>query len=176
MDKTVIVKSAKESGKFGAGTAGLLAGGLLVSKLPTLDALKKIPGVGEILSQLAPGMLLMFGAFIANMKTDNDYIKNGLYGVGMAGVLDILRRTGLLAKINNAADTGLKGLGIVQNFGAYSPDYFMKSNWAERPLNGLGAADTKAFTLQGNDANSFGLQGSKEKSFALQGTVGCMYQ
>lgn len=179
--KAVIAKTGSALGKFGSATAGALAGGFIGSKIPEIAALSKIPGVGAILSKLTPGALLILLAYLGGTRFSNEYAKQAFVGLGISGVLDALRRTGLLAKINGTLNTGvnglrgLKGMGIVQNYGAYSPEYFLMSNWAQRPLNGPGG-DAKAFGLQGPDMLSFGLQGPKEKSFGLQGNMGCMYQ
>lgn len=177
---TVIQKSASALGEFGSATGGVLLGGFLGLKMPEIEALKKIPGVGDWIAKLTPGALLVLIAYMGSTRVKNEYGQHALMGVGIAGVLDMLRRSGLLAKINSAAETGLKGLrglkgnmGIVQNFGAYSPDYFLKSNWATRPLNG---PDARAFSLQGPKEQSFSLQGPKEQSFSLQGGIGCMFQ
>jgi hypothetical protein len=170
--KTVLDNSKNAGLTFGSATAGALTAGFLGSKIPDIEALKKIPGVGAILAQITPGLLLMLLAYIGSEKVDQKYAKTAFLGVGIGGMFDLLRRTGLLAKINAVGNTGvsgLKGLGIVQNFGAYSPDYFMMSNWATRPLNGPG--DSSAFGLQGPEEKSFGLQGPE----SLQG-LGCMFQ
>jgi len=182
--EAVIKKTTSTLGKFGSATAGVVVGSVVASKIPSLDFLSKIPGVGPFLAKLAPGALVMLLAYLASEKFKNDYVENGSIGVGLAGFVDVLRRTGILEKINkmipgsglSGVGGGMRGLGLVQNYGAYSPDYFLKSNWATRPLNGVGSPDAKSFSLQGSDKQSFSLQGPGEtKAFGLQG-LGCMYQ
>lgn len=177
---SAVTKVTTTAGKFGSAAAGLALGRLVTSRIPALDFLNKIPVVGAYLAALAPGSLVMVLAYLAGKKFNNDYADYGATGLGLAGFIDILKRTGLLDKVNSMIPgANLNGLGIVQNFGAYSPDYFLKSNWAERApaLNGPGA-DARSFSLQGiSDTGAFGLQGaeSDKKAFGLQG-LGCMYQ
>jgi len=175
MNTSAVVKEgANKVGEFAAVGGGLVAGTIVGSKIPSMDFLLKVPVVGEWLAKLAPGTLLMVLAYLGGSKFKNDYAQAAAMGLGWAGVLDALRRSGALAKINEMFPTGLSGLGIVQNDGAYPPEYFLKSNWANRSLNGLG--ETSGNSLQGSDRAAFGLQGNEVSGKSLQGGVGCMFQ
>lgn len=171
---TDVKKGASNVGKFASVGGGLVAGTLVLSKIPSLDFLTKIPVAGEWLAKLAPGALTMVLAYLASDRFQNEYVKSASMGMGWAGVLDTLKRTGLLDKINSYFPTGLSGLGIVQNYANYPPDYFLKSNWAGSRINGLagnGESLQGAASLQGATS----LQGAATGR-SLQGGMGCMYQ
>lgn len=174
---TDVKKGASNVGKFASVGGGLVAGTLVLSKIPSLDFLMKVPVVGDYLSKLAPGTLTMVLAYLASDRFDNEYVKSASMGMGWAGVLDTLKRTGLLDKINSFFPTGLSGLGIVQNNGAYAPDYFLKSNWAGSRMDGLAGLGANGNSLQGAASlqGASSLQGPATGK-SLQGGIGCMYQ
>jgi len=177
-----VKEGASKVGEFASVGGGLVAGTIVGSKIPSMDFLTKVPVVGDWLAKLAPGALLMVLAYVGGSKLKNEYAQAAAMGLGWAGVLDALRRSGALAKINEMFPTGLSGLGLVQNYAAYPASYFLDSNRADggRTLSGLGE---NGISLQGpGDAggglqgNGISLQGQDKTGTSLQGRLGCMFQ
>jgi len=143
-----IVKTAGSNlAKFGSAAGGLVLGSMVMKRIPTFGP--------PIVQKLLPGVIGMVLAYLLNAKVNNAYVKNAALGLGLAGFVDVVKKftdgqTGALATVN-AALPALSGLGYVQNYGQYPPEYFA------RKLNG---SDREAFSLQGPDSEAFGLQGN----------------
>lgn len=159
--------------KFGAGVAGLIAGNMIVSRIPDLAFLLNIPVVGKFLSKVAPGVAIMVLALLLDKKFKNELIQTGAFTLGLVGFVNALKRLtadgapdSILAKVNAALPTGLGGVsqGHAVNAGHYPADYYIDSNKAynripEKPVSGLG---NSAYELEGA-----GTKGTT--AFALEG-------
>ncbi|NOS94119.1 MAG: hypothetical protein HOP30_19555, partial [Cyclobacteriaceae bacterium] len=85
--KAVVKKGTDTLIKYGSAGAGLAAGYLVASKLP-------VPAAGPvwlqtILQTLAPGVLVMLAAYMANKKfndSKNENIEAAALGMGLAGL------------------------------------------------------------------------------------------
>lgn len=139
---TIVKTAGSNLAKFGSAAGGLVIGSLVM---------KRIPAFGPpVVQKLFPGAAAMILAYFLSRKFSNDYLKNASLGLGLAGFVDVVKKftdgqTGVLAQVNNSLPA-LSGLGYVQNYGQYPPEYFATPK--------LGNADQQAFSLTGMDANA----------------------
>lgn len=123
--------------RFGSATAGLTVGSIAMSKVPSISALPPIA------QKVLPGTLGMLLAFYAATKFNDENVQAAALGLGLAGFANVVKRitdggTGIAAEINKAIP--LNGLGLVNNYGAYDPSYFLNSDRVGSRLNGLGSS------------------------------------
>lgn len=158
MKVTETVKSVtKPAAKFGAGTAGLIGGSLVASKIPELTFLMNIPVVGQYLSKIAPGAVVMVLAFLLNKKFENELVKAGAFGMGLAGFANAVKRLTNGTPLQMISDAVPAGLGIVKlptNYGDYPPALQAST------LRGLKGAG-QAYNLSGGESKAYNLTGVK---------------
>ena len=152
MDKTKatgkVKKLGKSVGKFGSAAAGLAAGSFIM---------KKIPAFGPaIVQKLLPGAAGIALAIFIDSKFDNAYARSAAMGLGLAGVVDIAKKTlGAKVPFIDQALPSLSGIGYVQNYGDYPAEYFSQANAAR--LQGVG----DAYQLMGlSNGNAYQLMGT----------------
>lgn len=183
--KLAIPAKVKEIGKpvghFAVGVGGLTVGNIVLSKIPDLAFLEKIPVVGVYLSKIAPGAAMMFLAYMLDKKIQNEFAKTGAFTLGIVGFINAAKRLtatapegSLLQKVNSYLPTGLGGVsqGHPVNSGHYPASYFVDSNKAyeripEKTVSGLG----NAYSLEGagrNGGTAFKLEGFGN-AYSLEG-------
>lgn len=139
---TIVKTAGSNLAKFGSAAGGLVLGSLVM---------KKIPAFGPpIVQKVLPGAAGMILAYFLGSKFQNQYIKNAALGLGLAGFVDVVKKftdgqtSGVLKTVNESLPA-LSGLGYVQNYGQYPPEYFARK---------LGNVDQAAFSLTGMDQNA----------------------
>lgn len=180
--EATVKKVTAPAAKFGAGVAGLIVGNIVVSKIPDLTFLTKVPVVGNFLSKVAPGVAVMFLALLADRKFKNELVQSGAFTMGLVGFVNALKRVtaggaegSLMSRVNAALPTGLGGVsqGHAVNAGHYPPTHWTDSNKAytripaHAGVNGLG----NAYSLEGAGtpgANAFKLEGFGN-AYSLEG-------
>lgn len=152
-----VKKVGSTLGKFSSAAAGLAVGSLIM---------KKIPPVGPpIVQKTLPGLAGMTIAYLVGMKADNEYVKSGALGLGLAGFADVVKKTvgpKLPAMLNDAIPTlsgpayrPLNGLGV-PGYAAVNQGDFPPSYYKEAAFQGLG----NPYALEGGMGNTaYKLQG-----------------
>lgn len=162
MDKNV-KKVGSTLGKFGSAAAGLAVGSFVM---------KKIPPVGPpIVQKTLPGLAGMTIAYLVGMKADNEYVKSGALGLGLAGFADVVKKTigpRLPAALNDAIPS-LSGMGVMPAMRSLNAMPTMRS------LNGLGVPGYAAVN-QGDFPPSYykenAFQGLGNTAYKLEGRMG----
>lgn len=170
---------------FAAGLVGLWGGNFVLSKIPDLEFLLKIPVVGKFLSKVSPGLAIIVLAILLDKKFKNQMVESGAFALGLVGFTNILKRLtadapegSIFQKVNAALPVGLGGVsqGHSVNAGHYPASYFIDSKMAydripEKTVSGLGNTAYSLEGQKGSDAfklEGFGRLGSAN-AFMLEG-------
>lgn len=150
-----LVRGLHAVGKFATAGGGLVGSSWIMQRIPLMNApmwaQRVVPGLaGIILALIVKSFSKKSGSYADNLAT----------GVGLAGVMDIIKKTigdKLPAGIASAIPTlsGVGRMGYVQNYGAYPPSYYRDN------VQGLG---NTAYALQGPGMGRVG-----NTAYALQG-------
>lgn len=110
-----VVDAVKKEGtstlmKAGIGTAAVIAGSAGATLIPNVTMLEKVPGVGLYLSKSAPGLGLIIASGVLAWNVKDEKAQVAALGLAIAGTIDIIRRNGVLAMINQKFQTGLSGV------------------------------------------------------------------
>ncbi|WKZ60793.1 MAG: hypothetical protein QY309_04765 [Cyclobacteriaceae bacterium] len=178
--EATVKKVTAPAAKFGAGVAGLVIGNMVVSRIPDLTFLARIPVVGNFLSKVAPGVAVMFLALLADKKFKNDLVQSGAFALGLVGFINAVKRLtaggaegSFMARVHSALPTGLGGVsqGHAVNSGHYPPTHWTESNAAYDRIPGKVSGLGNAYALEG--AGTPGSTAFKLEGF---GRLGNAYQ